>query len=157
MENKFQIVKIKKSFKEYNIEKDMYGILIERNNEYCSVIIPNDKIWGDYAVVQMTKQDLSFQTDKISDDIKESLKKFVSGKNNLNKSRLQMPQYKEFDLVRLKTEKYKALGLYKNETGVVVNENIVSNKILVDFSGVDENGNCYGDCISVSINDIEKI
>ena len=33
----------------------------------------------------------------------------------------------------------------------------VQNYIEVDFSGIDENGNFYGDCISVKIDDLKVI
>ena len=41
--------------------------------------------------------------------------------------------------------------------GCVMDNKVVQNCIEVDFSGIDENGNFYGDCIAVNIKDLKII
>ena len=38
-----------------------------------------------------------------------------------------------------------------------MDNNAIQNYIEVDFSGIDKDGNYYGDCISVKINDLKVI
>ena len=66
---------------------------------------------------------------------------------------------KEYDLVELivEDEKYSKFGVHKGDIGCVMDNNAVQNYIEVDFSGIDENGNFYGDCISVKIEDLRVV
>ena len=48
-------------------------------------------------------------------------------------------------------------GIHKGDRGCVMEDNAVQNYVEVDFSGIDENGELYGDCISVKIDDLKVI
>lgn len=65
----------------------------------------------------------------------------------------------EYDMVELlvEEERYATFGVHKGDVGCVMDNNAVQNYIEVDFSGIDKNGNYYGDCISVKINDLKVI
>ena len=65
----------------------------------------------------------------------------------------------EYDMVELlvEEERYAKFGAHKGDVGCVTDNNAVQNYIEVDFSGTDQNGNYYGDCISVKINDLKVI
>ena len=54
-------------------------------------------------------------------------------------------------------EKYSKHGVHKGMCGCVMQDYAVQNYIEVDFSGIDENGNFYGDCISVKIDDLKVV
>ena len=49
------------------------------------------------------------------------------------------------------------LAFILEHTESLTQDELEDNEILVDFSGIDENGQYYGDCISVNIDDIKKI
>lgn len=65
----------------------------------------------------------------------------------------------EYDMVELlvEEERYAEFGAHKGDVGRVMDNNAVQNYIEVDFSGIDKDGNYYGDCISVNINDLKVI
>jgi len=65
----------------------------------------------------------------------------------------------EYDMVELlvEEEKYAKFGVHKGDRGCVMDNNAVQNHIEVDFSGIDNYGNYYGDCISVKIDDLKVI
>lgn len=53
--------------------------------------------------------------------------------------------------------KYAKYGIHKGDKGCVMDDNAVQNYVEVDFSGIDKNGNFYGDCISVNVDDLKVI
>ena len=65
----------------------------------------------------------------------------------------------DYDIVELSVEKerYTQDGIHKGAIGCVMDSNAVDDYILVDFSWVDENGNYFGDCISVKIDELKVI
>ena len=71
----------------------------------------------------------------------------------------QLLEFKECDLVELtvEDEKYTKEGIHKGDTGVIAIDYAVNGAILVDFSGIDENGEYYGDCISVKLEDLKLV
>ena len=82
--------------------------------------------------------------------------------HNLNfkeKHRFDNLQIKSYDMVELMVEddKYTRYGIHKGDRGCVMDDNAVQDYIEVNFSGIDDNGNFYGDCISVKIEDLKVI
>lgn len=57
----------------------------------------------------------------------------------------------------MEDEKYSKFGIHKGERGVVAIDSADDGSILVDFTGVDENGNFYGDCVSVKLEDLKFV
>lgn len=53
--------------------------------------------------------------------------------------------------------KYAKYGIHKGDIGCVMDNKAVQNYIEVDFSGVDENGKYYGECISVKLDDLKLL
>lgn len=80
-------------------------------------------------------------------------------KNSKFFKKLEHYKIKSYDMVELlvEDEKYTRYGIHKGDRGCVMDDNAVQDYIEVDFSGIDENGNYYGDCISVKINDLKVI
>lgn len=68
-------------------------------------------------------------------------------------------QIKEYDMVELVVEdaKYSKFGIHKGGRGCVMDAKAVQNYIEVDFSGINSEGEIYGDCISVKIEDLKVI
>lgn len=65
----------------------------------------------------------------------------------------------EYDMVELLVEEERCskFGVHKGYRECVMDNKAVQNYIEVDFSGIDENGKFYGDCISVKIDDLKVI
>ena len=64
-------------------------------------------------------------------------------------------KYKEYDFVELLVEDeiYSKYGIHKGDKGCIMEIYSFGISAEVDFSGIDENGEYYGDCISVKIED----
>ena len=75
------------------------------------------------------------------------------------KNYLEPVSINEYDIVELLVEedRYTKFGVHKGARGCVMDNKAVQNYIEVDFSGIDENGKFYGDCISVKIDDLKVI
>lgn len=68
-------------------------------------------------------------------------------------------EIKEYDLVELINDKeeYAKQGIAKGQRGCVMSEYATMDEVLVDFSGIDKDGNFYGNCILVNVNDLKII
>ena len=125
------------------------------------VLFLNDRIVGDYAVVTVNKNDVKKLNAKLPLKVVEKLK----NSNKLTFETVEKKQkfkeliFNECDKVELLVEdkKYAKFGAHKGDIGNIAIDYAVSDSILVDFSGIDENGNYYGDCISVKIEDLKII
>ena len=62
--------------------------------------------------------------------------------------------YKQVELI-VEEEKYSQYGIHKGDIGCVMDDIAVEDSVFVDFSGIDGNGEYYGDCISVNIKDLK--
>lgn len=149
---KLDLVKLKndKPYKTYNLVKDMHGIVVELNFDNADVLFFNPQNVGDYAIVNVKNVDLELEKELLSklDDI------IAKAKNEI-----QPIKIKEYDMVELIVEedRYAKFGIHKGDRGCVMDNNAVQDYIEVDFSGIDKNGEFYGDCISVKIDDLKVI
>lgn len=64
-----------------------------------------------------------------------------------------------YDIVELIVEddKYSKFGIHKGDRGCVMDDNAIENYIEVDFSGIDNDGDFYGECISVKTDDLKVV
>ena len=156
------LVNLKDKYKEHNLYKNSNGVILKTLAYNKSLVLfLNDKIVGDYAVVEIDNDDLKIEKIKLPMDFINEL----HNTNKLNKDNLykkqnfQLLQFKECDLVELtvEDEKYTKEGIHKGDTGVIAIDYAVNGAILVDFSGIDENGEYYGDCISVKLEDLKLV
>lgn len=143
---------------EYNLSKGMYGIVMEIKGDEVDVLFFNPKN-TDYAVARVKEKDIKLQKEKIPNELK---KEFMLKKQELlakAKEKIELLEINEYDIVELlvEDEKYAKYGIHKGETGCVVEDYAVDDCVLVDFSGIDNNGEYYGDCISVNIKDLKVI
>ena len=126
------------------------------------VLFLNDKIVGDYAVLEVEETDLKKEDLVLPINFVKELKTSnkISEENISKKENFEKSIFKENDLVELiiEDEKYTKYGLHTGERGVVCINYSIKNTVLVDFSGFNENGKFYdGDCVSVNIKDLKLI
>ena len=57
----------------------------------------------------------------------------------------------------IEDEKYSKFGVHKGDKGCVISNYAIQNQVEVDFSWVDKNGNFYGDCIVVDVDDLKVL
>ena len=156
------LIKLKKEYADKNLYLNIHGVVIKiLANDLLQVIFFNDKMIGDYAVIEVHKTDVKKCEEKLPFDFVKEIKqsKKVDFDKVEQKKELKLVPFNEYDVVELLVEKeiYAKHGIHKGASGCVMDDNAVDNFIEVDFSGIDENGNYYGDCISVKIDDLKKL
>lgn len=163
MENKIvTLLQCKPQYKSNNLYPNVQGIIIKEISQSKSLVLFfNDKIVGDYAVVEVNNEDIKVENLKLPAEMSEKLTEFnLQNYDKINKkTAFEKLAFNECDFVELLTEdeKYSKYGIHKGYTGVVAIDYAVNNSILIDFSGVDKKGKYYGDCISVKLSDIKKL
>lgn len=158
---KLDLVKLKndRPYKSHNLNKDMHGIVVDVNFDNADVLFFNPHNVGDYAIVNVKLMDLELEKEKLPVEFEKELLSKLDDIIAKAKSEIQPIKIKEYDMVELIVEKdrYAKFGIHKGDRGCVMDNNAVQNYIEVDFSGIDKNGEFYGDCISVKIDDLKVI
>lgn len=157
---KSDLVKLKNdNYKSHNLTKDMHGIVIKTNYDNADVLFFNPHNVGDYVIVNIRKEDLESEKEKLPAELEKELLSESDALKSRAKSVLVPVVINEYDMVELLVEKerYAKFGVHKGDVGRVMDNNAIQNYIEVDFSGIDKNGNYYGDCISVKINDLKVV
>ena len=158
----YKIVKLTNLTEEYknaNLSLNDCGIEIEKGNKFSNVLFFNQNNVGDYAYLQVDNNDISIE-ENFPENLTQELITFLTKIKDeyQSKTTLEKNLFNEFDLVELisEKEKYSKFGITKGQQGIVAHNTIIDNHILVDFTGIDKNGNFFGDTISVDINDLKK-
>ena len=157
---KSDLVKLKNdNYKSHNLTKDMHGIVIKTNYDNADVLFFNPSNVGDYAVVNIKNENLESDKENLPAELEKELLSASDDINSKAKDVLVPVAINEYDMVELlvEEERYAEFGAHKGDVGRVMDNNAVQNYIEVDFSGIDKDGNYYGDCISVNINDLKVI
>lgn len=158
---KLDLVKLKndKPFKAYNIVKGMHGIVVELNFDNADVLFFNPQNVGDYAIVNVKIMDLDLDKEKLPTEFEKELLSKLETLKLKAKNVIEPIAINEYDMVELlvEEERYTKFGIHKGDRGCVMDNNAVQNYIEVDFSGIDKDGNYYGDCISAKIDDLKVI
>ena len=158
---KLDLVKLinEKPYIENNLHINMYGIVISENVNTIAVLFFNPQNIGNYAIVNVNKQDLILDKEQLPDEIQRELSMNIDKILKKAKNILEPAKVNEYDLVELMVdeERYTKFGIHKGDRGCVMDNKAVQDYIEVDFSGIDKNGNFYGDCISVRIDDLKVI
>lgn len=140
------------------IFKEGKGTVIKLENDNASVLFFNEKNMGDYAVanvdIKFLKTIGEFPTGELTE-----LNNFIKNLDQEKHDKLKYPNIKEYDLVELliEDEKYSKFGVHKGNKGCVISNYAIQNQVEVDFSWVDKNGNFYGDCIVVDVDDLKVL
>jgi hypothetical protein len=144
-------------YKNLNLTKDMRGILVELNVDNAKVLFFNPQNIGDYAIIAVRISDLILENEKLPTKFQRELLPMLDSMLEKSKNYIEPIKIKEYDMVELivEDEKYAKYGIHKGDKGCVMDNNAVKNYIQVDFSGIDKDGNFYGDCISVKIDDLK--
>lgn len=158
---KLDLVKLKndRPYKSHNLIKDMHGIVVDVNFDNADVLFFNPQNVGDYAIVNVKTMDLDLDKEKLPAEFEKELFSKLENLKLKAKNDIEPIAINEYDMVELlvENEKYASFGIHKGDKGCVMDNNAVQNYIEVDFSGIDREGNFYGDCISVKISDLKVI
>lgn len=152
-------VKNKNPYRDYRIKNDMHGVVMDSAGNMLEVLFFNPKNVGECILVNMDINDVVVEDEKIPENLKNEISEKLSIIKSKAKEKFTPIKVKAYDMVELLVEdnKYSQYGIHKGDRGCVVDDNAVSNYVEVDFSGIDKNGNFYGDCISVKIDDLKVI
>lgn len=158
---KLDLVKLKNSepYKSHNVIDDMHGIVVDVIHENAEVLFFNPHNVGDYTIVNVKTTDLDLDKEKLPIEIEKELLSKLDTVKSKAKNILEPIAINEYDMVELlvEEERYAKFGIHKGDIGCVMDNNAVQNYIEVDFSGIDKDGNYYGDCISVRIDHLKVI
>lgn len=158
---KLDLVKLKNSepYKSHNVIDDMHGIVVGVIHENAEVLFFNPHNVGNYTIVNVKTTDLDLDKEKLSIEIEKELLSKLDTVKSKAKNILEPIAINEYDMVELlvEEERYAKFGIHKGDIGCVMDNNAVQNYIEVDFSGIDKDGNYYGDCISVRIDHLKVI
>lgn len=158
---KLDLVKLKndRPYKSHNLNKDMHGIVVDVNFDNADVLFFNPQNVGDYAIVNVKIMDLDLDKEKLPAEFEKELLSKLDTLKLKAKNDIEPIAINEYDMVELlvENEKYASFGIHKGDRECVMDNNAVQNYIEVDFSGIDREGNYYGDCISVKISDLKVI
>ena len=158
---KLDLVKLKndRPYKSHNLNKDMHGIIVDVNFDNADVLFFNPHNVGDYVIVNVKTIDLDLDKEKLPTEFEEELLSKLETLKLKAKNVIEPIAINEYDMVELlvEEERYTKFGIHKGDRGCVMDNNAVQNYIEVDFSGIDKDGNYYGDCISVKIDDLKVV
>ncbi len=158
---KLEIVRLidDKLYQKNNLKKDMRGIVIEEKMGSFSVLFFNPQNIGNYAIVNIFAKDIVLEKEKLPDEIQKEIKVKLGNVLSKAPNYLEPVQIKNYDIVELIVEdlKYTRFGIHKGDKGCVMDAKAVQNYIEVDFSGINDNREFYGDCISVKIEDLKVV
>ena len=160
---KYDIVKLTKlddKLLNLNLYLNTNGIVLESDNVSSKVLFLNDEILGDYAVVTVNNDFLEKENFVLTNEMLKICKEEeIRTKINNKKNRFNKLKFKENDTVQLVVdrEEYAKYGIYKGDKGIVAIDYSIDNSILVDFFKLYEDENYCGECVSVRLQDLEKV
>ena len=140
------------------IHKESKGTIIELKSNNAFVVFFNEKNMGNYAFANVETKFLKTIGEFPKEHI-DKLNAFIKDLDYANNTQFTDNKIKEYDLVELlvEDEKYSKFGVHKGNRGCVISNCAIQNKVEVDFSWVDKEGNFNGDCIVVNIKDLKVI
>lgn len=158
---KLDLVKLTNAlpYQKYNLTRNMHGIVVDVSTPFVKVMFFNPYNMGDFAIVNISTSDIEVEKEELPTEIKAKLLSDLENLTLQAKSKIEPVKIEEYAMVELIVEdkRYSRFGIHKGATGCVMDNSAVEDYISVDFSGIDENGEYYGDCISVKINDLKII
>ena len=148
-----------KPYTNFGLQKGIHGVILNINFDILDVLFFNPKNQGDYIIVKINVNDMVIEKEKLSKNLINKLNEEIKNKKLKSKLKFESLKVKAYEMVELLVEnaKYAKYGIHKGDKGCVMDDNAVQNYVEVDFSGIDKNGNFYGDCISVNVDDLKVI
>lgn len=155
----YVILKNAEPYQQYNLEKNMHGLVLTSGADILEVLFFNPHNLGDYIITNIATIDVDTADITLPKDIVSELDEKLDNLRSKSKIKFEPLSIKAYDAVELIVEdtQYTKYGIHKGTKGCVMDDNAVQNYIEVDFSGINERGEYYGDCISVKIDDLKKI
>lgn len=158
---KFDYVTLKNAmpYQQYNLEKNMHGIILASDAGILEVLFFNPYNLGDYIITNIASTDVNITNIALPKDILRELDEKLDNLRLKSRIKFEPLSIKAYDAVELIAEdsQYTKYGIHKGAKGCVMDGSAIQNYVEVDFSGVNEYGEYYGDCISVKIDDLKKI
>ena len=155
--NIVKLINCKQEYKDKNLHEGIHGLVLSTKKDKAEVLFLNDNNIGEYAVAIVDKEDLIIEKEELPKNILDDLDELMGGTISKDKKAFSKNKFKKDDWVELIVEKDKYIkdGVHIGAQGPVLFDYAIKNEVLVDFTFVDEDGEVYGDCISVHIDDIK--
>lgn len=152
---KFEIINLKESIKYLNIERGCLGILLNNDKSKSRVMLFNNTNIDEYSIVEVENKMLEPSGQVLPNEVK--IEKLIK-EDKINVP-FSLTAFKEYDNVKLiaSKPKYKKYNLFAGSVGIVAENCIIKNKVLVDFTQITNDNKVTSVCIPVDINDLEKI
>ena len=151
-----KLVELNEDLKKKNLRVGLHGVVLSANFDNSVVAFFNDENLGENLTVQVDNKFLKKENVTLPQKIIDIL---VSNPNKLfaNDKALTTRIFNETDCVELVVEKeeYSKHNIHKGEIGVIASGEMINNKMLVDFTGVDKDVKISGEIISVDVNDLK--
>ena len=155
--NIVKLLNCKEEYKVKNLYEGIYGLVLSIKKDKVEVLFLNDNNIGEYAVAIVDKEDLIIEKEQLPQNMLDDLDELMGGTISKEKKSLTKNKFKKDDWVELIVEKdkYAKDGVHIGAQGPVLFDYMIKNEVLVDFTFMDDDGEVYGDCISVHIDDIK--
>ena len=161
MKNKLvELVVLKDVYKEKNLKIHNHGMVLDSKFNTLTIMFFNENNIGEYIIVDVDNKDVKFLDFNIPKEFEKQIENYLKSHTLKGEEKFTDIHFNDCDWVELIVEdkKYTKYNIHKGERGVITNNGIILNsEVLVDFTGVDENGNFYGDVISVNIHDLKVL
>lgn len=137
------------------INANALGIVIGCDFQKASVMLLNEQNFGNYAFYTLDTNTLKI-VDRLPLSQRAEFDEFITSVDFAKYKTFNTPPFKEYDCVVLIKDKpkYTQVGVHKGDIGCVISSYAIGNKIEVDFTKVDENGDISGAVFIVSCDDI---
>ncbi len=147
------------SYKKFGVVKNMHGIIIELGQNYAATVFFNPRNASEFTLLNVNKNDISLDKEILPENVKIELENNIEKIKSKENCIFSPPKFKVYDKVELlvEDEKYTKFGLHKGAIGFVIDDDIINNCVEVDFSGLDENSEHFGETFSISIDDLRII
>lgn len=155
-----KITELTDELQKLNLQLDFHGIVISSNFDYSEVIFFNDNNIGESTICKVDNKTIKKEDIELPKSIIKEIDKYLKDNSKLEKDAiLTKPKFKECDLVEVIVEKdkYTKHGVHCGDKGFIVLNEMIKNEMLVDFTGVNEKGDIYGEEVSININDLKLV
>lgn len=157
---RYDLVKLTNAtaYKNFGLVDGMHGIVVDICDGYFNVLFFAPENVGKSVIVKIKSADLVKEKERLPAETEKELSDRIEEIIRKSGTKIEAVKIKNYSVVRLTAEKdrYAKYGIHKGAVGTVVDTDAVNDYIEVDFSSVDEDGNCFGECICVKTEDLEE-